>query len=212
MQDGRFALVDGGQSPCNLVDVGNLTRAIMLALTCERADATRLFITDDEETTWADVVQALAPLLPTRTAVPSITREEAVAMQPATPRRRVSPVETVRFLATARIRCALRQDPLLERGEAGLRSVITMLPRQALDHLRMWVNGPITVPKTQAPSRFDRALSKIQLRGVRHRCDQAKAVLGYAPEYSFAASMEVFRSWYETMYCYGSSEWLVKEL
>jgi nucleoside-diphosphate-sugar epimerase len=212
MQHGRFALVDEGQSPCNLVDVQNLTHAIMLALTCDRADATRLFVTDDEDTTWADLAQALCPLLPSRPELPRITRHEALAMQPASARRRISPIETLRFLARARIRSVLREDPLLEKGEMVARSAVTKLPRRALDHLRMWINGPIKVAKNDSQPRYDRALSKIQLRGVRHRCDRAKAVLGYSPEYSFAASMEVFRSWYETMYAYGGSGWLVREL
>jgi nucleoside-diphosphate-sugar epimerase len=213
MQAGRFALVDGGESACNLVDVENLTKAIMLGLVCEPADATRLFITDDEETTWADVAQALTTLTDGLPAAPGITREAVVAMQSTTvERRRPSPIEMIRFLARAPVRAVLRKDPFLETCERYVRGGITLLPRKALDHLRMWVNGPIRVEQTGQNSLYDETLCRIQLRGVRHRCDRAKALLGYSPAYTFAASMEVFRSWYETMYGCGSSGWLVKEL
>jgi nucleoside-diphosphate-sugar epimerase len=213
MQARRFALVAGGESPCNLVDVQNLTQAIMLGLVCEPADATRLFITDDEETTWADVAQALTPLTDNLSEVPGITRETALAMQSTEIERcRPSPIEMIRFLARAQVRAVLRRDPLLGKCERYVRNGITLLPRKALDHLRMWINGPIRVGKTGRQSQYDESLCRIQLREVRHRCDRAKAFLGYSASYSFAASMEVFRSWYDTMYGCGSAGWLVKEL
>jgi nucleoside-diphosphate-sugar epimerase len=213
MQARRFALVAGGASPCNLVDVQNLTNAIMLGLVCESADGTRLFITDDEETTWADVAQALTPLTENLPQVAAITRETAIAMQLSEiERRRPSPIEMIRFLARAQVRGVLRRDPLLEKCERYVRNGVTLLPRKALDYLRMWINGPIRVEKTGRQSPYDASLCRIQLREVRHRCDRAKALLGYSPFYTFANSMEVFRSWYDTMYGCGSSGWLVKEL
>jgi len=58
----RFALLDGGSAVCNLVDVQNLCHAMELALDLGSARPHRLFVTDDSQTVWRDVVAPLARL------------------------------------------------------------------------------------------------------------------------------------------------------
>src|SRR5262249_16240853 len=69
-------LLDDGEGVINLVDVHNLCHAIELALDrCSNA-ARRMFITDGEDTTWRQVIDALLPVCGTTVDIPRISRAD----------------------------------------------------------------------------------------------------------------------------------------
>jgi len=71
LRAGRFALLDDGASPCNLIDVSNLSHAIEHALRDGPSDGGRMFVTNDEATDWRHVIDSLTPLIESRGPVPS---------------------------------------------------------------------------------------------------------------------------------------------
>src|SRR5262249_44677499 len=82
VRKGRFAVLDGGNTPCNLVDVNNLAHAVDLALGRGPADGSRLFITDEGRITWADVLRELEPLTGVaRTQWRDISRADLTALR-----------------------------------------------------------------------------------------------------------------------------------
>lgn len=198
IRQGRFALVDDGSSPCNLVDVHNLAKAIELALCGPRGDGRRYFITDDSQATWRQLAEALLPLAGDGASLRSVTRAEAERLA-APPRRRISPMATLRHLMSRDVRGALRGDPLLARVEGGLRRVARgTLPEWAVQGLRGRNGRPRASRGSQARDTDTLSLSR-QLRMVRHSCQRAKAELDYEPERDFAASMARFTAWYHAM-------------
>lgn len=125
------SLVDGGATPCNLVDVRNLAACTELALWHDKAIPGRIFVTDDEQTTWADLIAALKPLIGLAEAVPAIDAETAKAVVKE-PRKSI--LDTAKFIISGRTRAYLRQDPLLASADA-IASGITrsLLPKRAIE-------------------------------------------------------------------------------
>ena len=205
IEDGRFALVDSGAAPANLVDVQNLAQAIELALFCEEADGRRIFVTNDEETTWRDVAEALLPLTGTAMTVKSIAAEDARRSAPAGGAPKPSVFRTFKRLAASReVSSILREDPMIRGSYLLARRVAGLISPALVDSLRARVNPPPRITRQRAPSPYDRQLLALQLRGVRHVCNRARAVLHYSPEISFAQSMEVFATWYRGTHGWGS--------
>ncbi|MER3424920.1 MAG: hypothetical protein C4293_18560, partial [Nitrospiraceae bacterium] len=161
----KLVLVDGGRTACNLVDVQNLAKAITQALVCEQADGSRIFVTDDEETTWLDLAEALMPLADGRIVLPTMSSAHARSMQMSKGKPRLSVVNTARHLGSGSVRRVLRQDPLLEKLDHSVRSAVGILPKAAQDRLRMWINGPVHVPKVRDDPSYDTRLCAMQLRG-----------------------------------------------
>jgi nucleoside-diphosphate-sugar epimerase len=213
IREKRLALVDGGQTPCDLVDVQNLAKAIELALSSKNADGTRLFVTDDEEITWRDIADALAPLADRDVPLPSITRTEARALTAAGEQRPLSISCSVRHLLSGDVRRVLREDPLLASLESLVRKTVSTLPKALEDNVRRWMSGPVQVPKIHGDPTYDERFLIHQLQGVRHVCDKAKSYLGYQPAVSFTDSMRIFRSWYAAAYDRQTDYWpLLREL
>jgi nucleoside-diphosphate-sugar epimerase len=199
LRSGRFALVDEGRLPCVLVDVENLAHAIDRALFHGRSDGRRLFITDDSETTWRDVVEALVPVAEPPEPCRSLTREEAwkVFRKPA--RVRMSPFRSMKHLLSGDVRSAMRKDPLLAKVDGFFRGIAAFLGAPFEDRFRLWLSGPMHVARVTDEPRLQTPLCAQQLRGVRHSCRRAKREIGYDPPVSFERSMENFRDWYDTM-------------
>jgi len=205
IQEGRLALVDGGDAVINLVDVQNLAQAIELALSCATADAQRLFVNDDAGTTWRQFTSPLVDLAGRPKPLPSISRDEAsgwlgsVKTAPSTLGRRMK-----RLIASHQVRTILQEDPLITKLFQLTRSGIRFLPGSARERL----DGILRPPKRRRPRAvhpaFDERLCRLQLRGLRHACDRAREVLGYRPEVSFAGSMEAFQAWYRTTNGWGA--------
>ena len=72
IRHGAFALVEEGRMPINIVDVENLAYAIELALTAERVDGSRMFVTDGDAITWRDFTDQLAPLIDRARPLPTM--------------------------------------------------------------------------------------------------------------------------------------------
>jgi nucleoside-diphosphate-sugar epimerase len=197
LRDGQLVLVDEGRTPCNLVDVHNLAYAIELALEHANSSAPRLFVTDAEPTEWSDVTRELFPLVEGAGAVPSITREEAMAIT-AAKGAKSSLLHSLKHLGSSDVRAALRKDPLWERLERSARTLVTRLGRETQDRIRLAVDGPLRSVSRPYEHRHDLRLLSQQARRVRHSCARAEAMLGYRPLYSFSQSMQAFRTWYRS--------------
>jgi nucleoside-diphosphate-sugar epimerase len=213
LRAGAFALLDDGKTPCNLVDVSNLAHAIELALDSGGADGKRMFITDDEETTWHDVIAGLTPVAERIDPVPIISREELLRLRLADSRPSLSVVQSLKHLVSGDVRAAMRQDPLWAKVEQALGQGVTRLGKVVEERLRLSIAGPPPIPKVQRGPQYNAQLCIQQLRGVRHASDLAKQELGYKPLYTFAASMRAFCSWYRSQHGMDTGSWdLLKQL
>lgn len=195
---GDFAFVDEGRTPCNLVDIENLVHAIKLALSSVEADGERIFVTDDEETMWAGVADALMTLAGRNGPLPSLTREEAVRRISIKAGSHPSVASALKRLLSSETRSALRKDSLLASLEQSAKGAFNALPQQlqaTLSGAFKRKDGGRQMPRE--PVVGERMLRQ-QMRAVRHGCDRAKRVLGYRPVVSFADSMEAFASWHRT--------------
>lgn len=193
----QLALADDGESPCVLVDVVNLAHGIEMALRGDIDDGRRLFVTDDEPTSWRMVIDALLPLTGLDTKVPSMPRRElAQRWHEARIRPRLNLIRSLTHPFSGEVRQALRRDPIWERVDAFARGLAARLGSSAEARMRQAISGPISVPKISGESPINVQLSGQQLRGVQHSCGQAKQVLGYRPVYSFNQSMQAFAAWY----------------
>ena len=213
LRAGSFVLLDGGNTPCNLIDVSNLAHAIELALERGSTDGKRMFVTDDEETTWHDVTEGLIPVAECADPIPIITREELSGLRTSNGKSSLSLMRGLKHLVSREVREALRKDPLWAKVEEGFGQTVTRLGKPVEERLRLAMAGPTSVAKANGAPHYNLHLSLQQLRGVRHACDLAKQELGYEPVYSFAESMQAFREWYRSHHGMDTGNWdLLKQL
>lgn len=209
LTEGRLSLVNGGELPCSLIDVQNLALALECALTCDRADATRLLVTDGESPSWKALVERLAPIADRKVTPPSITCEEAV-LATRTEAPRASLGCSLRTLASILVaphtRSILSQDPLIGKM---YRWVAGATPEALKRRMRRVNERPRAMSTTSEVDAqiWDTHLLQVQLRAVRHSNDAAVEVLGYRPALNFERSMDAFESWYHKTYGYGDDSW-----
>jgi nucleoside-diphosphate-sugar epimerase len=209
----QLALLDEGQSPCILVDVDNLCDAIELALDHASQDAPRLFVTDDDDATWRQVVEGVMPLLDVAPPMASISQETLEAGRRKSASAKPSVVGTFRHLMSSTVREALRQDPLLAKVDQALRRGVALMGESIESRFRLAIEGPICVPAASSAVRLNVGLCAQQLRSVRHSPAAARNRIGYRPSRTFADSMERFRSWYRQSHHMDSDYWdLLKRL
>jgi nucleoside-diphosphate-sugar epimerase len=213
LRAGAFALLDDGKTPCNLVDVSNLAHAIELALDRGTADGKRLFVTDDGETIWRDVIEGLTSVAELTEPVPAITREELSRLRMDDSKPSISLVQSLKHLVSRDVRTAMRRDPLWAKVEQALLRSVTRLGKGVEGQVRLSTAGPLPIPKVNSGPQYNAPLCLQQLRGVRHASDLAKQELGYEPIYSFAASMRAFCAWYRGQHGMDTGSWdLLKQL
>lgn len=213
LRTGRFALLEDGSAPCSLVDVSNLAYAIELALDGGPNDGRRMFVTDAECTDWRSVIAHLMPLVQVHQPVPTISRQQVAALDAGGGTRPVSVVRSIAHLVSSDVRAALRQDPLWAKLDTGLRRAVHRMGKPVEDKVRAAVEGPLSPVKVARGVRFDAALCRQQLRGVRHSCALAKERLGYEPLHTTAESMEAFRAWYRYSHGMDTAAWrLIQQL
>jgi nucleoside-diphosphate-sugar epimerase len=201
-----LALLDEGGAVCNMVDVYNLAHAVALGLDRCSTQASRLFVTDDEDITWGQIVDALRPLCDEAPRPPSIGRGDLVKMRDqlfAKPKMNLA--RSLKHLVSSDVRAALRKDPLWASIDRVMRKGVARLGAAFEDQMRLAVEGPLQVAPAPAP--LNVPLTVQQLRGVRHSCELAKARIGYRPRYSFAESMEAYRAWYRSITGRTSASW-----
>lgn len=212
MRARTLALVDGGSRPNNVVDVDNLAYAIERALAVEKGDGKRIFISDGPGLTWKDLTDALLPLAELDRALASI-EASAIAPPPAAPKPRASLWRSMKHLVSSDIREALRKDPLLAKLDQRVRKLAAAGGKSVEDRLRLSIEGPRKVAMVHDVNPYASRYNAMQLRGVWHRIDRAREVLGYEPPLSFAESMARFRLWYGAMHGFGEEYWpLVRTL
>jgi nucleoside-diphosphate-sugar epimerase len=197
LRRGRVPLVDDGAAPCNLVDVDNLVLAIELALEGGSSDGRRLFITDAQTPTWAEVLAELRPLLPPKSPpVPNLSAVELRALLDAQRPPSPSLSRTIKHLISGDVRAVLRRDPLLARVDSALRSAVTVLGAAAEDRIRLSIEAQARGKSSGGRQELDLRLASQQLRKVVHSSALAAESLGYRPRHGFAQSMKAFRDWY----------------
>ena len=213
LRGGRFALLEDGATPCNLVDVSNLSHAIELALDHGPRDGSRLFVTDGGEISWRTVVNNLLPLVPGAPPVQSLGREALARPNGSGQRTNRSLFRSMKHLVSSDVREALRKDPFWYDVDRMLRQAVTHMGAKVENSLRLSVEGPIKVAKVAPGQALNWNLCRQQLRGVRHSSELAKTQIGYTPLYSLEQSMEAFRRWYRSHYGMDTAEWpLLRQL
>ena len=210
----QFALLEDGSAPCVLVDVENLCHAIELALDDASMQVQRLFVTDDEDTTWRQVVEELLPLLDPGFSVESTSQLAlSEARRAALNSSSFSIVRSLKHLVSSSVREALRNDPLWARVDRQLRMSVAYLGSGVEGKLRRAIEGNLPVPRPPNARTINANLCAQQLRGVRHSCAKAKKSIGYQPVVRFSDSMAAFRRWYQATHHTSSSYWdLLKRL
>ena len=203
----EFALLDDGNSPCNIVDVDNLCRAIELGLDKTSKRPTRIFVTDDHPTSWREVIDGLAPLSEVTETIPTISREFLERSQHSDTRSRVSMARSLKHLVSSDMRAALRKDPIWRSLDGVVRRSAALLGPAVEDRLRLSIEGPLPVHRTETGTRLNHRLCAQQLRGIQHSCDLAKKTLGYVPLHSFSESMMAYRKWYRRMHHMDGPDW-----
>lgn len=200
VNSGQFALMDGGVAPNNLVDVENLCQAIELAMTEGRDDASRYFITDDETTTWSDVISDLQDLQVTEAEMMSISCSELeqAVIEPQTPKGSIK--LSMKHLLSSHIREALRKDPLWEKFDITMRGLIAKMGSKMENTLRLSIEGTTQVNKRKEGPKFNSRLCGQQLRKGRHSIAKARNELGYSPKVSYHQSMDNFKTWYRKLH------------
>ena len=201
-----LALVDDGNTPCNLVDVSNLAYAIEIALDNGTADGKRMFITDDQKITWHDVIKSLIPIAECIEPV-GVTREELRCLHGTNGKSSFSVMRSLKHVVSREVRAALRKDPFWAKLEEGLSQGVTRLGKVVEERLRLSIAGPPAITKPNGIQPYNMHLTAQQLRGVRHECDLAKQELGYKPVYTFAASMTAFSAWYHSQHGMDTGCW-----
>ena len=197
-----FALVDGGEHPCNLVDVNNLCRAIELAMEVESSDGRRMFVTNGDDFTWADLARLAAPLAgKTFSDVPRVTGEQARAIGGSD----LSVVQLAKALArSAEVRGMVKQSALV-RNKALFGAIRWMYRRYGKKA------GGVGAPPGSATGpnldHVNESLAKQQLRGVRHSIARARHALGYEPVLDSRQSFAIFESYYQDLYGYDTEYW-----
>jgi nucleoside-diphosphate-sugar epimerase len=206
LRRGDFGLVDGGRRGCELVDVGNLVHAIVLALGAASADGERIFVTDGQPVPWGELVKKLSPLADGTAPVPSITLDDAKRLVQRSEPAAASLRRAVRHLASSEVRQALKRDAWFAQAERSLKSAIKGVP--PLDQtLRERFAPRSSAPTAESGPRVSPRLLKQQLRGVVYSQERASRLLGYAPPLSFDASMAGFANWYAVHYGWRDEWW-----
>ena len=207
---GRFALVDGGSRPLNVIDVDNLAYAIICGLRTQKGDARRIFVSDGTGLTWKDLADQLAPLAEGARLATIAGSAVTVPGPPVVARGTLW--RTMKHLVSSDVRAALRSDPLLAKLDRRMRRLAALGGRNIEDRLRYSIEGAVKVGKVPDENPYSSRYIPMQMRGVWHRIDRARAVIGYEPPLSFAASMERFRVWYATMNGFGQPYWRLAKL
>jgi nucleoside-diphosphate-sugar epimerase len=213
LRGGAFALLDDGKTLCNLVDVSNLAHAIELALDKGTADGKRMFVTDDEETTWRDVIEGLTSVADLTEPVPVITCEQLLRLRTDESKPSISLAQSLKYLISSDVRATMRKDPLWAKVEQALLRGVTRLGKGVEGQVRLSISGPLPIPKVNGGPQYNVPLCLQQLRDVRHASDLAKQELGYQPLHTFAASMRAFCAWYRSQHGMDTGSWdLLKQL
>ena len=208
LRHGALALLEGGETVCNLVDVDNLVHAIALGLDHCTGKAPRLFVTDDEGVTWRRIVEAVLPLCVDAPLPPSIERMELARLRHSLhPVQRISVLGSLKHLVSSDVRAAMRKDPLWAKIDGALRLAAARLGSGFEERMRHALEGPVRVARESEFQMVNIALSSQQLRGVRHSCAQAKAIIGYLPIRAFTESMQAYRAWYRSHTGQNSPSW-----
>ena len=194
MQAESFALVDRGDVPCNLIDVENLVHAIRRALDCDHADGKRIFVTDLETPTWAEIAESLRCLAKSARPPETLSTEEAMSLVKTSPKKKGGILKSLKHIASSEVRDVLRSDPLLGNAEAVAKGVAKKLPTSWQDHLIQTSNGQPN-PKRAKPKYSPKPIQQ-QMRNVSYSIDRAVEVLGYRPIVSKSESHLAFRDWY----------------
>jgi nucleoside-diphosphate-sugar epimerase len=203
---GELALVDGGRSPIELVDVTNLVHAIWLALDVAPSDGRRIFVTDGSDVTWGDLANMLAPLADRHVPVPTMLGDEARALCVDVSPPSVTLRGTLKHLCSPDMRSTLRKDPLIAAAEKSVKGAIKRLP--ALERaLRRRFEERVVVKRVRRAPLYSERLIRQQLRNIRYSQSRARAVLGYEPLVSAEQSLFAFRAWYRELYGWGDSVW-----
>jgi nucleoside-diphosphate-sugar epimerase len=201
-----FALMDDGSAPCVIVDVDNLCHAIEQALDHCSKSPQRLFITDDEPTTWAMLTDSLMEFTD-GSQIAGITESELRALRDRLNQKtQLSLIKSLKHLVSSDVREAIKKDPLLAKVDVFIRNGVALLGPKVEGMLRLSLEGTPTVPRLPQGPVLNARLTAQQLRGVRHSCEMAKRNIGYQPR-SFKQSMEAFRRWYRCHYGMDSGYW-----
>lgn len=208
LESGRFRLLDDGEKPINVVDVRNLSAAIVSAFGSGAGNGQRFFICDAEQVSWKAIYTELSPLLRCSPKNLFISSEKFRDIYSSSGPKPPKPQGgAIRHLASDDVRRALRAHPRWAAVEKILRRAVARMGPQVEDRLREKLVGPVHVAKMSLSPELDVSLIAQQLREVRHSIEHARTELKYSPTYSVEKSFADFRDWYGAYCAVGTHEY-----
>lgn len=203
ISNGSLPLVDGGSLPVDLADVRNIVHAIELALTCDRTDGKRIFITDGGEPTWKDLTDELSPAAPGHPPLDSITRDEALELTTVTGTK-FGAAKTVagQILKLGDVKQIVKDDEIVRKEFLKLRTRYGSLPgwlRKRIDRVATPSGGGGGGGGSHL-RKYSSLMALHQLRGIRRSLDRAHEVLGYEPVHDLRSSTADYAKWYAELH------------
>jgi len=206
IKQGKFVLIDGGNTPSNAVYIDNVIDAILLAIKYDDAIGEAFIISDDERITWKEFFQAYANMFPNPPVLESIDLEELkkLKIERCKVAIRESFVNAVklplRLLVSSTMREGIKSIPLALSAANRLRELGSQLPEGVKKHIReIYRSSDLGWVRQNALSKFDKIpsdnLIKLLTSPVQFPIEKAKRRLGYQPRISFRKGMELTEKW-----------------
>jgi nucleoside-diphosphate-sugar epimerase len=190
-------LIDGGRGACNTIYVDNLVDAIFMALNNDAANQQTFLVSDGEDVTWGDFIQAHVAMLGLREPLPHISSEQVRAYYKEQPGLWTGSLRaTAQAFRSRELRQLLMRIPitqkLLSTAWDWLESMSEARRQQVRSQLGVRRPPQLEQPNAPIPDAVDFAT---QTGTVFFRIDKARNILGYEPRVSFRQGMALVEQW-----------------
>jgi nucleoside-diphosphate-sugar epimerase len=199
-----YVLINGGDSPSNVVYVDNVIDAIELAITADNAVGKAFLISDDRLVTWREFFSAYASMFSSSPPLLNLALED-IAIERARQRGAVLRQALLNPREIPNSALALTRDS--KRARALLNSIVSIVSKEPV---RKQLVGAIShFPATlktkaaEAVSEYSTGPNRIPTNGlikiftsrVQFSIKDAKEVLGYKPTVTFEEGMKLTEGW-----------------
>jgi len=194
LKTASLPVVDGGASICNLVYIDNFIEAVLLCLEKSAAVGETFFVTDKEQVTWRQCLEAFGAML--GVDVPEATASDLVRHAKPTSRDALRRISTV--LMADEFRSAMMDIPVVGAVGGMLRRVYAGLSARRRHYwrsrLQAYASPPVVRPGTRTYDATDYLIVS-QARRVAHRSTKAERILGYTGSVQHEEALNLTRAW-----------------
>lgn len=195
--NGKMALVDKGENPCNVVFVDNLIEAIILAIKCENGIGEAFFITDREKISWKDYIEAYLNILNNNYQIPNIS-SSVLSDEAKSTRENIylkHTIASLKFLISGEFRKCISSIPIFRKINEILSNWFNGLNPNIQSYIRDKLSSPILLSNEKTNMYLNDIFISVQNRKVRHSIEKAQKILGYSPRFSLNDAMNMTKGW-----------------